>query len=346
MRNVAALSILALLFSAGPVLAQEFSASAFGTNLAISLSPQYPQPGQTVHLSAAGTGIDLENSAIIWRANGKIIAQGTGADSADVTVGALGSETAVEVDVDTPDGTLLSAEATLAPTTLDLLVGSDSYVPPFYVGRALPSAGTNVIVQAVAHFKKADGTSIPDGSIVYTWKRNNEAIASVSGRGKAAAIISAPHLFTSDTITVDAVSSDGTRAARTSVIVSASDAILDLYEDHPLYGILYNRALGASVFIPESEMTFAGVPYFAQTSSPTSRSLSYEWHVNNQKITPSTSAPNEITINAQNSNGRADIALEVTHATNFYLDAKGEWVVALSSGSGSSSSDPFHTGVQ
>lgn len=346
MRKSITAPILVLLFFAGPVFAQGFSASAFGGNLSVSLSPQYPQPGQIVRLRANGGSLDLDNSAIIWRAGGKIIAQGTGVTSSDVTAGALGSETDIELDVETPDGTVISAQATLAPTELDVLVGSDSYVPPFYLGRSMPSAGTNLVLQAVARFKRTDGTLIPDSSITYTWRRNNEAMAGVSGRGKAAALVSAPHLFASDTITVDAVSSDGTRAGRASVLVPTADPVLDLYEDHPLYGTLYNRALGASAFIPESEMTFVGVPYFAQTFSPTSRSLSYEWRVNNAKITPSVSAPNEITINAQNSSGRADISLEVTHATNFYLDMKGEWIAVLSSGSGSSASDPFRNSGQ
>lgn len=324
-----------VLFIASPVFAQQLDISSFGGNLSISLSPQYPSPGQPVHLTANGGGLDLENSAIVWRVGGKVIAQGTGVTSADMIAGPLGSEANIEADVAMPDGTALNAQAVVAPTEIDILVGSDSYVPPLYLGRALPSAGTNLILQAISYFKRTDGTLIPDADIAYTWKRNNEVIASVSVRGKSTAIITAPHLFASDTITVDAVSTDATRTGEASVLVPTVSPVLDLYEDHPLYGVLYHQALRATSFIPEAEMTFTGVPYFAQAHSATDPALAYAWHVNNEAVSSSVSTPNEITINAQNSSGQADIALEVTHATNFYLDAKGEWNVLLSSGTAS-----------
>jgi hypothetical protein len=284
MRKLSSFSALIVLLLATPAIAQQFDLSAFGGTLAIALSPQYPQPGQAVHLTVSGGSLDLQNSAIVWRTDGKVVAQGTGVTSADMVAGALGSEANIDVSVDTPDGTIASAQAIVAPTELDVLVGSDSYAPPFYLGRTLPSAGTNLILQAVAHFKRADGSVIPDSSITYTWKRNDEVIASASGRGKAVAVISAPHLFTSDTITVDAVSSDQSRGGETSVLVPSEAPVLDLYEDHPLYGILFHRALSGSAFIPESEMTFAAVPYFAEGSSPSDRSLAYDWRVNSAKI--------------------------------------------------------------
>lgn len=353
MRPFVALGALTALFIAlsaylpGLVSAQTdigLNPLAFGTNLSIGLSPQYPRPQNTVHLTAGGTGLDLGGSAIVWRAGGKIIAQGAGITSADITAGALGTQTAVEVDVTTRDGNMRSAQALIAPAELDLLVGSDSYTPPFYRGRALPSAGTDLIVQALAHFKRPDGTFAPDSDITYTWKRDTEVLGDISGRGRSSAVIPVMHLFTNDTITVDAVSSDGILSGEASITAPSKEPVLDLYEDHPLYGVLYNRALGSSSFVSESEMAFVAIPYFAQAGSPNDPGLSYLWSVNDARVPPAATLPSELIINADNSNGQAQIALEVTHARNFYMDATGLWGIAFPGGT--SAQDRFHTPTQ
>ena len=342
MRPLVFLVVSAALFVALPTYAQQFNPDVFGTNLSLELSPQYPQPGNSVHVTAGGSGIDLAGSAIVWRSNGNIIAQGMGLTSIDTVAGALGTQADIEIDVATQDGNMRSAHATIAPTEIDLLVGSDSYTPPFYRGRALPSAGTDIIVQALARFKQQDGTLVPDSAITYTWKRDGQVLGDISGRGKSGAVIPALHLFTDDTITVDAVSADGTLSGEASAVVPAAQPTLDLYEDHPLYGVLYNNALGASAFVSESEMAFVGVPYFAQAGSPNDSGLSYSWRVNDTPVSSSASSPSELTINADNSSGLAQIALEVTRAANFYMDATGWWSVAFPGAAGGSQ-DPFHT---
>lgn len=342
-RALTSATVLAALFIALPVYAQ-FDAGVFGTNISIALSPQYPAPLQSVHLTVNAAGIDLTESTIVWRAGGKVIAQGTGKNSADIIAGPLGSETAIGVSVTASDGSQYGAQAIVAPTQLDLLAGSDSYTPPFYLGRALPSAGTNLILQALPHFKRNNGTLIADSDITYTWKQDGQVLGSISGRGRSFAIIPIVHLYGGNTITVEAESSDGTRSGETTVNVPLSQPVLDLYEDHPLYGVLYSGALHTSTHIPDSEMAFAAIPYFAEARAINDPQLSYDWRVNDTRISPSAGSPQEITINADNSSGQAALSLEVTHATNYYFDATGLWNISFSSGT--VSQDPFRTNTQ
>jgi len=199
------------------------------------------------------------------------------------------------------------------------------------------------VLQAIARFKQPDGTLIPDSNITYTWKRDGQVLGTISGRGKSGAVIPVLHLFTDSTITVDAVSADGLLSGETSAVIPSVVPTLDLYEDHPLYGVLYNNALRASVFVSESEMAFIAVPYFAQAGGG-SGGLSYAWRVNNSPVTSSASSPNELTINADNSNGQAVIGLEVTHPTNFYMDATGLWNIAFPGSA--STQNPFQTSTQ
>ncbi|OGG48773.1 hypothetical protein A2704_03590 [Candidatus Kaiserbacteria bacterium RIFCSPHIGHO2_01_FULL_54_36b] len=319
----------------------QFGLSGSDSALSITFSPTTPSAGDTVRLTVQSPLFEMPESIIVWRANGAVIAEGRGVDSASVEVGAVGTETRISVTVTQADGASASTQATIIPAELDLLVDSDSYTPPFYRGRPQAGAGTNIRLQAVPRFRRA-GTTFPASELVYTWRRNGEILGSFSGRGKSTAILPMAHLFGTDTISVEARSADGAISHTTSLSFSAAEPILTLYEDHPLYGILFHRALGASTFIPETEMTFAAVPFFAQALHAYDPRLNFAWRVNTAEIPTKRTEPNKLTINAENSSGVAFIELGITHATNYYLDAKGAWNVTFSSGAGGGT-DLFRT---
>ncbi len=340
-RGVGVLFLLgiALALSGAGLVHAQIGSGVFGSQISIKLSPAHPSPGESVRLRAESTGLDLSLSSIVWKAGGKIIAQGAGVTEATVLAGPLGSATDIEVGV-TGQNQAASAFASILPTEIDLLAESDSYTPPFYLGRALPTAGTNLSAQALARFKRTSGALVPDSDIVYTWRRNTEVLGQLSGRGKSSATIPVLHLFEINTISVEARSSDGVLSGEASISIPSISPVLTLYEDYPLVGIMYRNALSATTFIPEPEMTFAATPYFAQAASVNDKDLSYAWSVNDGSVPTSPTSPSELTINAENSNGQALIGLQVTHATNFYMNAKRSWNITLSAKG--VSADPFH----
>ena len=337
-----ALVLLGLTFCASLAYAQE-GVPNVENSVRITLSPQYPQAGERVHLSAGSSIIDLPHSDIVWYANGKVIASGRGVTSADVTVGALGKETTIEVDV-TAGKVTATGTAVIIPSEVDLLLESDSYTPPFYRGRALPSAGTSIRLQAIARFVRSGGTLVPQNQITFTWKRNGQVVGNVSGQGKSSAALPAPSLFGTDSISVEAVSADGTFSGATSIRIPSTEPILTVYEDHPLFGLLYHSALGTQTFIPETEMTFVAVPYFAQATSPNDPRLEYAWRVNGKAIPADSTKPSEVTINSNNTPGTALLSLELTHVSNFFMDSSGSWSISFSGQAASpSGADVFHT---
>ena len=335
---------LALVCACTPLRASaQYNLPGAENAIIIDTSALHPAPGEAVHLTAKSSLVDLSVSTLSWRSGGKVIAQGVGVVSADIVVGALGVPTTVTVSV---SATRLeaSAEATIIPTELDLLVDSDSYVPPLYRGRALPSAGTGALFQAIPRFKRPGGAFVPASDLIYTWRKNGEVESEISGRGRSSVRIPLMHLFGTDTISVEAKSADGTLSGEATTRLSAQEPRLVLYEDHPLFGTLFNNALGASTFVPESEMTFSAIPYFAQATALADPSLIYEWRVSGLSVPAEKETPNEITINASNSTGIALVELAVSHATNFYMDLKNSWNITFSSEGGAL--DQFHTPTQ
>lgn len=336
---------ISLFLVLAPFVHAQFGLSDVGNALTIGFSPATPSPGDTVKVSVQSSLLDISESDILWQANGKTIAQGKGLDSARVIAGALGVETKLTVTVTASDGSSASTEATINPTELDLLVDSDSYTPPFYRGLPLPSVGTNLRLQAVPRFKRGNVT-IPASELIYTWRRNSEVLGSISGRGRSTAIIPIEHIFGTDIISVEAQSADDQLSHVSSISASADEPVLILYEDDPLYGVMYHRALSASAFIPGEEATFAAVPFFVLARNIYDAALHFDWRVNSAEITANPKNPSELTINAENSSGVAFVELIVTHATNFYLNAKNTWNITFSSPSGAGASDPFHNLTQ
>jgi len=343
-----ALTLLAIALVAVPVYlpartSAQISIPGAETALSLALSPQYPAPDSGVTLTLQSFLFDIDSSTVTWTVNGKVIAQGDGIKTLDVKTGPIGSKLSVVADIAGPDGSA-SAAATVIPTSIDLLWESDSYTPPFYGGRALPSAGSRVHLVAIPHFVSANGEEIPSDRIIFTWKKDNEVLETLSGRGKSSATIEGPSLFGTETVVVDASAVDGSIAGQALVRIPDTEPLLTLYENHPLFGVLYHRALDASAFVPENEVSFTAVPYFVSAASQNDASLQYEWRVNQNLVATNPERRNEITINAASSTGLiALINLSLTHSSNYFLNAAGSWSVTFNkSGSFGPAGDVFH----
>jgi hypothetical protein len=222
-----------------------------------------------------------------------------------------------------------SSPAASPPSPVDLLFESNSYTPPFYQGRALPSPGALVHVVAIAHLNDG-GAPVPESNILYTWRVDNRVQGSLSGAGKSSIVLPAPTLFGSNVISVDAQEIGGSAHGSASLTVSSVDPQLALYLDDPLSGIGYYDALGAQNTISGTEATFAAVPYFVAASTLAYSQFSWDWLVNDQSV--GAGSGNELTINAQNSAGTASLSLSLTSRANPLLDAQGSWNLSFETG--------------
>ena len=336
--------LVLFLMSPGAVHAQ-FGLPGAGTSLSLTTTPEYPGPQQTVRLTVQSALTDLSSSNITWYANGTVIASGVGVTEATVTTGLVGSATGFRVEVQGE----ISAAATgvLRPTAVDLVWEADSYVPPFYRGRALPSAGSIVRLFAVPHFQYSGTQSrVPANDLTYTWKKNGRTIASISGKGRHSVTMEGPVLFGSDTVSVEVSTDDSTLRGFASTRIASVEPSLILYENHPVFGILYHRALLANDAVPETEITLSAVPYFAPARNPDNGLLQYVWRVNNFAVQNDLARPSTITLNAEGSTGRAFIELALTHATNFFLSVRDSWTLTLAGSGSVIPSDPFRPSNQ
>lgn len=320
----------------------QMSLSPFAGQLLLRINPSNPEPNSHVSVTLSSLAFDLSEADIAWYVNEKRIAEDQGLTEVDVVVGAPGSITHVAAYV-TENGTSIgSADVYLNPAEVDILWESDSFTPPLYKGKKLASPGSSIRAEAHALLRDAKGNEVESKNIVYTWRRNNALVESVSGRGKFTAIFPAPLLFDTDMISVEAVSIDSTSRAENSTRIPSVDPFVILYQDHPLFGIQFNAGHGRSATLPDVEATFAAIPYFApDISAATDEALIYEWRVNGASVPADPAAPDRLTVNAANSSGLASIELSVSHLTDIFMSAKGRWDILLNAGLGGTGSDPF-----
>ncbi|MCR4281085.1 MAG: hypothetical protein NUV88_01995 [Candidatus Kaiserbacteria bacterium] len=336
----ASILLLCGFFLAEDTAYAQFGNFGAGARIFLSVNPEHPGPNERAHISIESALSDLSQSDIVWYVNNKVLVKGVGVKDADILVGPLGSKTGVSVTAQTPDGTIISGNTTISPAEVDLLWESDSYVPPFYRGRALASPGTSIRMHAIARFKPAGSAQPPESAVVYTWKLNGAVVQSASGKARSTALFPSPALFGTDIIEVTV--SNGTQYGSASAQIASTEPQLFLYEDHPLFGIMYNQALGNTTPISDIEATFAAIPYFAEADSPDDARLLYSWSVNRNEIPSDELKRSELTVNASKSSGLAQIALSIAHAANLAMSARGSWGVIFSTDeNGFSGIDPF-----
>jgi hypothetical protein len=323
MKRLAAALFLLPLIAHAQLLLPGFSGA-----VRMSLSPENPEPGTTVLVTLESGLVDLSHATVAWYVDGKrIAAEGS---RVSIPLGRLGTQTDVSAQITTSDGSIVGAETTITPTSVDLLYDTSAYVPPFYEGRALPSAGSSLRVYAMAHFTKPDGTELKPADIIYTWKRGGQVMGSQSGRGRDVLVADAPYLFGSDVISLAAESADGLFTGGASITVRSVEPVLRLYEDHPLFGLRLGQALASTTRISEREMTFALIPFFATVRSPADASLQYDWTVNGSPVNTSADAPHELALGAQEG-GSALMQVSLTQSSNIFFDAQGSWRIVFDS---------------
>jgi hypothetical protein len=131
-------------------------------------------------------------------------------------------------------------------------------------------------------------------------------------------------------VTVRAQSLDGTFINETTLRIPLQKPALLLYEDHPLFGTLFNRAITTQDAFPEKNMTIAAIPFYAPVLNSDDSSLRYDWIVNNTKIVSTSSIRSKIELGATADNSIARIQLAISSAANLFFNLSNAWNITLS----------------
>lgn len=248
----------------------------------VKTSPPTPKPNEQVTITLKSYAIDLGSADIIWYVNKEAKKEGIGEKSFILQSGNLGEETIVDVLIATGDGLKFKKHIVISPGEVDILWEAQTYTPPFYRGKALPTYNSLVKVVALPRFNT---TSSPK-DFHYEWKLNRNQNAG-DGIGKNSVLMRATWPDSVVNVGVTASLLGTSMSGENNIDVPTLKPVLVFYENAPLLGVRFDQALTNLTETTASQFTLLAVPYFFSRDDYENNNLLYSWDINRTPSTPS-----------------------------------------------------------
>ncbi len=255
------------------------------TVASIELSPKFPTPGSAVKATLNAPTIELDTSLVTWVVNGTVVQKEYSNDSYEFTVGKVGDVYSIVVIAEDSRGTTVKAEKKLYVSDIALVWEGRTYTPPFYKGRALQSLGSEVAFTVFPSVLDEKGRLYNASELSYIWSINYDSSPVVSGRGKSAVVLKNDQPYQDFVVNLQVKDPKGVVRTVKKVIIPATQPKVVLYEDSPLVGIHYPKAITGTLGVYEREVSVVAEPYYISAPTRTSQELSYEWTVDGSTFT-------------------------------------------------------------
>lgn len=292
-----------------------------GNTPRITLSPQFPAPGDRVTVNLEDQSGVVDQSSIDWKLGSTSLPETANARSISFVAGEAMVSQVISATLRPRTGQPITLSETVTPRYLDIIIEPQTYVPPQYPGRPLPSYASQVRVSAVLNGK--NGLENPD-TFNYLWKLNNTVIGGGQQRSGDQIVYTVPH-GRSHTISVEISNQSGQTVARRGLTVPVSDVAVRLYEKSPLYG-LSTRVIGNPVRMIGGSMTLEAVPYYLDTRALTSN-LYTQWELDGRRVSAGGSAF-ELTLERRGQ-GEASAEFEVRNLSELLQGGKATAKIAF-----------------
>jgi len=284
--------------------------------LFLVVNPKSPKPGSLAVVEVRAPSLNIGSAEIEWLENGKLVDGGIGKTTHPFTSGLAGSVITFTVRVKTATGAVKEKSVTVQPASVDLVWEASSTIPPFYKGKALYPLFGKLSIIALPEILDQDGRRIPDSNLVYTWTKGNEVQGNLSGYGRNIFKLASPELRFPFTVGVTIELTDGTVVASETITVNTSEPKVLVYENNPLYGVLFNRELGENVSLAGQEVVFEVYPFFFNTNDRSR--LSYVWYVNGEEA-PDFKGPRITLRKVGDESGTAKVSVQIVN-TNLFTE--------------------------
>ncbi len=278
----------------------------------IQTTPETPGAYEQVKATLVSYEIDLKTLPITWKINGKKQTNGIGLKDFSFKTGPAGTTIALSAEVTTPSsdyGTIIQ-EKSFSPQNLDTLWEADTYTPPFYKGKALPTAQSTIKVVAYPSFF-SKGKAVNPNSLVYTWKNGYFIDQTNSGYGKRTYVYVGGYPGNTDSLTTTVSSIDKTLSIdKTTRILISTPKVL-LYEDKPLGGVSYENQISNTYYFPKKQVTIHAEPFFFSFPYRNQNNGEFRWVLGGKTLTPNPDNKTEFVIQTPDE-GRGNINLSLS----------------------------------
>ncbi len=325
------LLVATFLFGSTPLDSSAQVASVNDGKLSITLNPRIPGPDTQVTARVENYAINIDRAPISWTTSDGQKKQGVGESYFTFTTTKTGVRQQITASVTTPSGVVLSQTISITPAAIDLLVEADTYTPPFYKGRSLFTHQSSVTVSAIPEIL-SNGTALNPNTLFFTWEKNNKVLQQASGMGKnsisfVGSVVSQPFL-----VTVTAESLTSGVIARKQITVEPHTPQVVVYENNPVYGSVFEKAVANTFLFDREEVGLTAIPYFFSVKTRSDGNLLFTWMENDKEIAdPSLGSDLTFTNKGLAVRGLSNIFVRTSHLNstlqnarmNFMLDIVG-----------------------
>jgi len=252
------------------------------SSIFVNLAPNNPAPYENTTITLSSYAANLDSVTISWFVNGNSALSGIGKKSFSLTTGAAGVEIKVEARIFLPDGEI-NRNITIRPGVLVLLwQATDSYVPPFYKGKAMPTSEGEIKIVAMPETKVA-GSVVSSKNMIYQWKKDYTNMQGGSGYGKNFFTFSNDYLDTSNNVSVVASTIDQKYSSEANINVGTTTPKMVFYRNDATLGTIWERALDDTHQIQNDEKILA-IPYFMSPLDLDRPEFTWSWYINDALV--------------------------------------------------------------
>lgn len=325
-----ALLLIALLFSATLFPFVPTAWAQVSEQVAVTLTPANPGPNERVTIRLQSYSFDLDTAAVEWSRDGKLMSSNIGLAEHTFTTKGLGVSTVIVAKISPIGYPVITKTIEIVPMSVDLLwEATDSVVPPFYRGKAMPTSESAVRFFAVPQIRASNGALLAPSAFVYDWRENYSGNAAKSGYAKSGYVAAMDYLNPEKRISVQVSTRDGGASAAGDIVLRPVQPKLVLYAASPLYGPLYGRALDGGYVVEGSDTSIVAMPYFFSPRDPASPLLKYTWKINGEAIA-APGVPNSLFLHRDSEEkGTAQVELAVENPRKLFQELKSTLTLSL-----------------
>jgi hypothetical protein len=240
--TIASVVLFVLFFAVSPTLTSAQIPSGQST---LKLDPSFPKPNSTVVVSLDAYTMDTTGATITWSVDGVEMQSARNSRSTSVLLGDVGKTVVVSATVRPLTGPSFTVTKKITPSAVDIIIETDTHIPPFYLGRALPSR--NVTARIIA-IPLVGGSASPE-EFTYRWEHKGIVLLGGPVRGKYAIELPVSQ-YRGDILSVTVTDKNGDVVGGGVTYLDPVELELYFYEENPLRG-LSERAMGRTIFYGE-----------------------------------------------------------------------------------------------
>lgn len=299
-----------LLLSITPTITLAYTETTDGGEMIATVSPKNPGSFSEVNISIKSFGADLDRADITWTIDGKVVKNGRGIKNLSFKTGPVGKRITVDILSAGPEA-IIAKTISIIPAYVDIVWESDSYVPNFYKGAALPSRGSKIKLHAIPNFKNEEGIRLKPSDLIYKWRVNYQNVE--NSTGNLGSLELTLQDITQNKITVEAEDSSGQIAATKTLTISPATPKNIFYEVDSLLGPIYNKAVSGAFDMQNKETVIKAEPYFISLNADRS-DFSYLWTINELPFIPEGGDIGTITLRQGTGKGESSLGVTIKNS--------------------------------